>query len=281
MSRAPSKQVRQLLDGALDGALDAPARAHLSDLLRADPGLRESFASERRVLAALKDVELPRDLTEPILSRVQRRRAFLSRSARMRVWAWRGGIAASLLLAVGSIMLFERVYPDRSPWTDGSGHVGDVVNTVRSDAASGAQALTAVGDVFQGRVAGPLATGASARPHLSRRPELPLGDTSVYDTRLTYRVAADPHSTSGAIGPRHSRAWARAVGAPGTEDGFVVTTARWKERPRALSDPRALRSDWEAGPAMRVYDDASALERSWWLRFWMNAQPAPVQNPER
>lgn len=281
MSRLPSKQVRRLLDGALDGDLDAPSKAHLSDLLRADPVLRESFAAERRLLAALKEAEQPRDLTGPILGRVQQHRGFLSRSARLRVWGWRAGIAASLLMAVGAVMFFERSYPSRSPWTDPSGPVGDVVNTVRADAASGAQALAAAGDALQGRLAGPLASVGSPRPHLSRRPELPLGDTSVYDGRVTFRVAADPHLPSGGIGPRQARAWVRAVGAPGAEDGFVVTTARWQGRPAGLSDPRALRSDWEAGAAVRTHDEASALERSWWLRFWMNAQPAPVQSLER
>lgn len=276
MSGPVSRHTRQLLDGALDGALDAPSQSRLAALLRTDPQLRVWFDAERRTLAALKEVSPPGDMTGAILSAVQSRRAFLSRSARWRVWTGRGALAASLLLAAAGIAVLQRAFPQAVPWSAGPGPVSDVENTVRADAASGLRTVAQAVDELQKQATGPLAAPDRHHPR-SAHPELGLGPVSGYESNRSYGLAGDVPSASGGLSASQMRLW--KLGVPAADEGFVISRATWTDR--SASQKRALRTHWEAGAAMQLNDDAPAIERSWLLRFWMNSQTVQGGGTER
>jgi hypothetical protein len=135
---------QDLVDRLFDRELDEGSRETLFKLLRADLSRCAEVAKTQRMISALREpIEAP-DLTDRIMARVGRRRAFLPERLRRMVTVGRLMAAACVLLCVLAVAIIQRSAPDALRLSRQDKPLTNVIESGRNDAVRNAGRLAGI-----------------------------------------------------------------------------------------------------------------------------------------
>jgi len=138
--RMPERVPEELVDAFFDRALDEGSREKFFGMLRADLSRCAEVAKTQRMISILREpVEAP-DLSDRIMARVAGQRGFLSARVRRMVTTGRLAAAAFVLVAVLGLAVVRRVSPDAFRLIAEARPLSDVIESGKTDAASGVMA---------------------------------------------------------------------------------------------------------------------------------------------
>lgn len=118
-----------LLDAFFDKELGVDDSSALFKGLRTNPTKAREFASTRRALESLRDLEPAPDLADEILSKVHAHRPWLRDRDVWGVRVGRAGLAAALLLALGGTLYHRSQTPDAPIWNPAPAPVTELVRS--------------------------------------------------------------------------------------------------------------------------------------------------------
>lgn len=228
-----------LVDQFFDRELDEGSRERLFTMLRDDLPRCAEVAKTQRLISMLREpVEAP-DLTDRILGRMERRRAFLPGRLRAFVKAGRLAAAACVLIGILAVAMVGRYRPEALRLVSVPQPLSGVIESSRADATTGAKHLADAIVVLNGQG--------------TERPNANPARRGVVVTGLT------PGKTSVFTLPRKGLETALVVpGGAGTASRFVLkdgacidlTTSRAVAL--GFGPPRALPGECVEGPEVYV-----------------------------
>lgn len=200
-------ETRRLIDAYLDGPIDSPDAARIEELAKANPAVMAEIEAQRSMLAALRAPSGRIDVTDAVLSTIHADSPFVEIERRQRRARRRTAVCVSIVLAVGGVALLQSMYPELSDFGTGERPISTLTEAGRRDAVDGAQAVaSAVGTITRTLVEP--TTSESTRRTSPRRQPLQLGDTSRYETSMSWQLTSATSTPSGT----RPIAWMRPCG---------------------------------------------------------------------
>jgi hypothetical protein len=144
-----------LLDAFFDGDLDDAGKRCLFDGMRNDPAAAERFARTMFAMEQLRrrpGADAP-DFSRAVLAEVDRRRRWLTPSARRAVQVGRLGAVAAILVVLAGGFIYKRNNPQSALLADRPAPLTSVVETSRIEARQGIRGMASAFAPIQGAVA--------------------------------------------------------------------------------------------------------------------------------
>ncbi|MCC6971349.1 MAG: hypothetical protein IT434_14135 [Phycisphaerales bacterium] len=192
-------EIRRLIDAYLDSPTDAsshgPDAARLEEVARTNPAIMAELEAQRSLLAALRAPSARIDVTDAVLAKVHAESPFVEIERRHRRARRRAAVCISIVVAVGGVALLQSMYPELSDFGTGERPISTLTEAGRRDAVDGAQAVaSAVGTITRTLVE---PAPDNTRRSLRSRPALQLGDTSRYESSMSWQLTSATSTPSG------------------------------------------------------------------------------------
>ncbi len=262
----------ELVDAFFDRELDVESQREMFGRLRGDMPRCEEIARTREMLSELRREARGPDLTEAILSRVERRRGFMTPKWQRVVTTGRLAVAAGVLLGIGLAATAQRLWPEATSLREQPAPLSGFVESTRADASSSFRALERTLGAAPREIAGRLGdelTGAPFLPmhaddharamYLSSAPSWDDGVSVSIDMAAATRYFACSSSLwpTGACDFRAASPAVVAERAPGSSSGLLIRTPGRSTLIASLGDLP------EVGAWMDLEPSSSAATPSW------------------